>query len=312
MTVPSDNLKDFRRILDDTLALLDDTPSAQALVPDMGPPPLPSLLKQCEAALAQIEAQEVEPIRTLHHFACTGGTLISQCLAVSPNVFLFSEIDPLSIHHLPQNKRPFFPTDLLADLRYSPRPVPQYLKEDFFLAGLKSLHQNLSDLGQAIILRDHTHSQFCLGTDVSAGPHVSDLAAQVAPILSIVTVRHPLDSYMSLGKNDWIHFSPATLQEYCRRYLIFLEAYRGRPLFRYEDFLSSPKEQLRLMLDQLDLEPIDDFNELRDLFHLSGDSGRRGAVIAPRPRREISESLQAEVASSSAYAVLCKELDYIP
>ena len=37
-----------------------------------------------------------EPIRSVHHLACTAGSLISRCIAALPNVVLLSEIDPLS------------------------------------------------------------------------------------------------------------------------------------------------------------------------------------------------------------------------
>ena len=35
-------------------------------------------------------------IRTIHHLACTGGTLISKCLGSMPDVALISEVNPLN------------------------------------------------------------------------------------------------------------------------------------------------------------------------------------------------------------------------
>ena len=37
-------------------------------------------------------------LRTIHHFACTGGTVISKCLAALPQVMLISEINPINRH----------------------------------------------------------------------------------------------------------------------------------------------------------------------------------------------------------------------
>ena len=129
---------------------------------------------------------------------------------------------------------------------------------------------------------------------------------------SVVTVRHPLDSFLSLSANKWLHFSPATLEEYCQRYALFLKAYRDQPLFRYEDFLEDAPGVLQNILDALALEPAPDFSQLRPLFHFSGDSGRNTPRIEPRPRRDIPDALQHDKDTSPAYAELCQTLGYDP
>jgi hypothetical protein len=37
-------------------------------------------------------------VRTLHHVACSGGTLISRCLAALPDVVVLSELNPTNRH----------------------------------------------------------------------------------------------------------------------------------------------------------------------------------------------------------------------
>ena len=47
-------------------------------------------------------------------------------------------------------------------------------------------------------------------------------------------------------------------------------------------------------------------------IHLSGDSGRRGNEIAPRPRRPVPEGLVRLTQSDTAYRELCARLGYDP
>lgn len=60
----------------------------------------------------------VSPIRTIHHMACTGGTVFSKCLAVMPNVALLSEVNPLNRYG-----SAFEPTNPLLLLERSYRPL---------------------------------------------------------------------------------------------------------------------------------------------------------------------------------------------
>ena len=54
-----------------------------------------SLLDKCADVNEQyLDSKPV--IRLIHHFACSGGTLVSKCLSVMPNVFLLSEVHPHS------------------------------------------------------------------------------------------------------------------------------------------------------------------------------------------------------------------------
>ena len=80
--------------LDDALGLLGEYPASTDLVAGDDNPA--SLLDQCLDLCADRGAGGPEPVRLLHHFACSGGSLISKCVATMPNVQLLSEVDPLS------------------------------------------------------------------------------------------------------------------------------------------------------------------------------------------------------------------------
>lgn len=272
--------------------------------------PLPSLLEQCRRVSVEARTAESEPIRTIHHLACSGGTLIAKCIASLPNTHVLSEVDPLSAQ-AHASKEPFFPTDLIRLARVGSRSVDEQLLIDIFLAGLDVIYKNARAKGLRMIVRDHAHSQFYFG-DIQARPTVKEIVAQRFNLRSVVTVRHPLDSYMSLKNNGWIHFQPDSINEYCRRYHLFLDHYENTDLYRYEDFIAGPKAVLKKIATTLELRFDDSFEHLFSVHRLSGDSGRSGRVISPRPRRTVPDNVIENLTKSDNYRSLCKRLEYSP
>ncbi|HFQ15452.1 MAG TPA: hypothetical protein ENK41_03780 [Rhodobacteraceae bacterium] len=251
-----------------------------------------------------------EPIRSILHFAATGGTIISKALATAPNTTLLSEIEPLSTIHLNPKKSPFFPSDIIGDLHYSPRPVPNGIKNRIFTAGLRVLLEHLDATGGRLLVRGHPHSRYCAPETFPDVPLLNDLLGQIAPVLSIVTVRQPISSYISASKKGWLRYQPATYDEYCARYLKFLDDHKDLPVHRYEDFVRSPQSVMEKMCADLQLPMPADFEALIGLFVVSGDSGRKGGKIAPRPAREVPEELVQAVGTSENHKVLCARLGY--
>src|SRR5690606_33987373 len=149
---------------------------------------------------------EIEPpVRLVHHLACTGGTVISRCISAMPNVRLLSEVDPLSpLTH--QNK--FIPADLLGLAKLGSRPPDIETLLQIFREGVKVLHEDCRLRGLDLVLRAHSHSQFMHGPDIPPRPGLQEIVATAFPVQSVVTVRDPLDSYLSLLKNGWEHFTP--------------------------------------------------------------------------------------------------------
>lgn len=263
------------------------------------------------AAICDAQGQPaVEPLRTLHHFACTGGTLISRCIAAMPNVQLLSEIDPLSPGPSTGPKPRFAPTDMIAQLRQSTRGGDPALILEMFCADLQMIHADASARGQRLVLRDHAHSHYCRGAAVPERPNLREIVAPVAPTRSLVSVRHPLDSYTSLEQNEWLHFSPPTIDEYCRRQLKFLDAYEGLPIVKYEDFVDAPSAVMPRICDWLALPYQPLFEELYGAFKITGDSGRASRTITRHPRRAEAHAHQREALDSSHYRALCDRLGY--
>lgn len=294
--------------LDDAVALLGEFSVRGDLVPVAENPG--TLLDQCLALCAQADAAGPDPVRTLHHFACTGGTLISKCLAAMPNTQLLSEVDPLSTVQDDAGKSRFAPTDMIGLLRQSTRGTREELLIDVFLGELELVHAETVRLGQRLVLRDHAHGHYCHGPAIPARPGLRAIVARRFAVESAVTVRHPLDSYLALLNNGWMNYTPTGLDEYCRRYRVFLDDHAGLPVMRYEDFIDSPQDRLREICRHLQLPYADEFIDLFDVFTLSGGSGRAGNVIAHRPRRPITGTLAEEMDLSTHYSLLCQQLQY--
>lgn len=271
--------------------------------------PLDSLVAQCSALVENAPADP--PIRMIHHFACTGGTLISKLISATANTVLLSEVDPLSRLMIGNGRNPIFaPTDLIYNARVALRPVDDHVAVEMFQASLTVLQAHLQKSGQNLVIRDHSHSHFCTNEDPEARPTLRALVQQVTPVRSVVTIRHPLDSFLSLERNGWHHFSPFTLEEYARRYLLFVEQYRDVAMIRYEDIVAEPEPWTEKICEELALPFRPGLDAMLSITPMSGDSGRKASTIGSRSRRAISPDIQKQIVSSPSYEQLCCALGY--
>lgn len=308
---PKDLVSKLTVELDDALRLLKDSAHMVSTKNLSESQSLPSnLLDQCLALCKQHHAVKPEPIRTVHHFACTGGTLISKCIASMPNIQLLSEVDPLSTLLNPSAKRQFTPTDMVALMRHSTRGTSTELIINIFLNNLETVYSNSLGCGLRLVLRDHAHSHYCMGASIPERPNLLGIIATRYPALSVVTVRDPIDSFVSLKAFGSVHFSPPTFDEYCARYAAFIRSYEGSPIIRYEDFINDPPTEMFKICNYLNLPYNPNFSELFGVHRISGDSGRSGDIIEARPRRSISTKLLNEIETSTKYQDVRSLLGY--
>jgi hypothetical protein len=197
-------------------------------------------------------------VRTLHQLSCTGGTLIAKCIASMPNTMVLNEVDPFSKMLFQPESPKFAPTDLAALVRMGDPTVADNMLAELFLGQLRALHKRVVLEGRRLVLRDHNHGQYLFYDEPDRKKSLLALLRPEFSTCSVVTVRDPLDSYLSMRELGWIIFTPPTLDEYARRYHLFLDAHEGLPIFRYEDFLAAPQQEMRRLCDSLDLP----FNEL--------------------------------------------------
>lgn len=295
--------------LDGALALISRDHDLSRLPAPTARAPLPSLLERCEAAAVVAVAPRV---RLVHHLACTGGTLISRSIAALPSVVLLSEISPLSPLPSRASKPPFTPTDLVTQLRYSRFSATPELEWEMFRAALAPLLAAVVRNGQHLVLREHCHSSYCTGAAGVPVPGLASLLRGQVESVGVVTTRHPADSFASLSTIGWVHFAPATFDEYCQRYLVFLDDHSGAPIFRYEDFVRAPANELGSIASALGLVRSDDAVGLQNAIRLSGASGRSSAEISVRTRTARAEALIADSQGLASYRLLCERLGYAP
>lgn len=299
---------EFRALVDEALELLrgrERSVSGRDLLPDQ---PLPSLLDRCHQIVARSTRRDPVLIRTLHHLACTGGTLISRCIAAMPNVRLLSEVDPLSPL---MGSVTFVPSDVIRLSRYASRPVTTETEIKIFLAGLEAVLHDSRREGLDLVLRDHSHSMFNHSASSLDRQTLREMVRDLAPLRSLLTVRHPLDSFLSLVKMGWHkHFQPETLEEYCKRYGQFLNRHDDLVPMHYEDFVEAPEERMRWICTELDLAYDDSFLHTFQAVTMSGDSGRKGDSIRHHPRRPVPDEIAVQIPKSAAYAALCDQLGY--
>lgn len=310
----TNNAQKFIDCLKDADHLLDDYPSTGFSGADhtVSSPPLKkfdlSLFEEW-AKFSEPEVSQKQPIRLIQHLSCTGGTLISKCLAAMPNVALLSEANPLS----PLQKRgipKFTPTDLTYLAIQGGFPLIDELSEKLFTTNIGVISEHAQHLGKYLVIREHSHSDFLVGDSPKEMSTIKELLKDDHTILSVVTVRHPVDSYLALLNNGWVHYTPTSFDEYCRRYLLFTECNKAVPQHKYEDFVNEPQTEMKRICEALDLPFNEDFQDVFDLNILSGDSGRSSDVIESRKRREHEEGFRKELKESTTYFQLCEALQY--
>ncbi|WP_394692839.1 sulfotransferase [Hyphobacterium sp.] len=271
---------------------------------------LPELMEAARAFLNQNGAVGRRPLASIHHFACTGGTLFSKALASMPNVSLISELDPFTCRGFDKRSPRFAPTDLIGHLKYFRQDLPEAVTARAYEAALWSIYNDLTAYGLQLLIRDHPHSHYCIGAAVPERiAHVKFLRNTFGA-RSVVTVRDPVESWLSIQRLGWVFFNPSTFEEYCRRYILFLDDHKGLPVFRYEDFVLQPEAVMRTMCAALAIPYSDNFSLLLDAVFATGDSGRKGSRIQLRPPKPVSEHLQAEIDGSEAYSCLRERLGY--
>ncbi|MAD45502.1 hypothetical protein [Alteromonas australica] len=312
-----DDLKSMQRQLDDALKLLDNNdvsnrPDGESTnsLNHLQLNEAKSLIERCEKALEESRLNTKPTIRVIHHLACSGGTLVSKCLAALPNVFLLSELHPTSKLHMGGGKPKFLPADVITQARYANVPDIDALAWKIFVNNIKTTENHVSRLGGHLVIREHTHSDFCVGDSFEKKSSVVEHLSSEFNVLRVATLRDPIDSYLSLLSNNWEHFEPKGFAEYCKRVNTFISEYTSEQVFKYEDFVEDPKESIQKIAKVLDLPFSDSFLDTFDILKVTGDSGRSSDTISPRSRREISKDLSKEMKNERHYKILKEKFNY--
>lgn len=262
-----------------------------------------SLLARCDQ-ICEKHKQEKPTIRVIHHLACSGGTLISKCISAMPNVYLLSEVHPYTDLGIGKEKPQYAPSDIASLTKYAGIPRQKELATKLFKNAIDETYQHVAKLGGILVLRDHTHADFNTNEPIPEKSALVALLEDDYEIQSVLTLRNPIDSYASLVKNGWVHFTPQSFDEYCRRLLLLLEQFEPEQIFKYEDFLTEPQKQMEAIANALELPFDESFEDVFSMFKVTGDSGRSADVIGERERIAPVEILQ-ETEDSEHYSTFC-------
>lgn len=262
-----------------------------------------SLLTKCRE-ITQAYDQTKPKLRVIQHLACSGGTLISKCIGAQANVHILSEAHPtsnLAIRDTPS----FSPTDLAALSKYAHVPNVNELLTKLYHKNVMEINQHIEERGGSLVVRYHTHSDYHVGEGYAEESTFDAIFSDVCEVLSVLTIRNPIDAYSSLKNNGWIHYTPETFDEYCKRYLQHLKDLDSSSIFRYEDFVDDPQSTMMKICHALEI-PFDDrFVDTFGLIKLTGDSGRKSDVISKRDRR-VDKELLREVDKSKYFKQICE------
>lgn len=255
--------------------------------------------------------------KTIHHQACTGGTLISKTITAMHKVRLLSEVNPNGPF---TGAIQFEPTNLISQYCKRFGRNSEEFRFKYFSNQLELILDDCEKSNIHLVLRDHCHNEYMSSElHINRKPLIEaikfhcSLKAKTEPLIkSVVTVRHPLDSFLSCLKKGWVDKINRSLETYSERYIRFLEDYADLLVIKYEDFCEMPETQLKLIAAELDFPYDDTFIERFYKERLTGDSGRTSDIIKLPERREIPNEIKELAKTSEAYFRLCKRLDYDP
>jgi len=270
-----------------------------------------SLFERCDTICKEYDLNKdiKPPIHIIHHLACSGGSLISKCLSAMPNVYLLSEVHPHSNLQHNKNSIVFSPSDIARLALYSGVPEHNKLADEIFLNGVITSYTHIKKYGGNLILRDHTHSDYFRGDSTTPNSVVKILEKNFT-VLSLVTLRNPIDSFISLRENGWLNFKPNTFEEYCKRTLAFLSFFKDEQIILYEKFVESPLDEMKVGCLILDIKYNDMFVDLFDICSVTGDSGRKGNGIKARQRREIDSHELNNFYESESYKQIIERFPF--
>jgi hypothetical protein len=210
--------------------------------------------------------------------ACSGGSIICQCLAAMPGVAMLSEIHPdmgmlARANPLKQAQRAY---GLISEQELAAHFVEQ----------IRTIHANAQQRSMILLLRDHLHADF-----IAPGHYESRCAGVLGesmPMVRAASVRHPIDVWLGLQHNGWLEW---TIPQYCARLVHVARCAREVGFVQYEEFTLDPGATLEKLCALLEI-PFDaEFqNRLDSVSHITGASGRQSLAIEPRPRRQCDEA----------------------
>ena len=257
-------------------------------------------------------------LRVIHSLGGCGGTLLSRCLGVLPEVALLSEVNPLSLdffpelHPLNQDRQWLRLLSASEQKRFSEQDLHDGSN---FRALMETFHERAAESGRILVVRDYNYAEF-IGVPFLAHPPrrrvLCEVLSDLGPIRAIALVRHPVTQWISLRKHATVRRAALSPTEFADGYAAFTRDLGETSIFRYEDFVSAPEDQMRRVSACLDV-PFD--ISFREKFHTfdqaTGNFARKGETsIASAPQQAVAEKILKEFEAHAGMVEAAAALGY--
>lgn len=256
-------------------------------------------------------------IPVLRHLARSGGTVISRCIGCMRGVTMLSEVHPgnLTVTQPMRQAREWFGLITDADMARWKRTRPPTMLQFIALC-----EQRARARGSRLVIRDWTHLDY-VGVPFVRPRMGFGFAASLQgayDVAEAITVRHPLDQYLSLARMDVMR-GVLTPEAYLPGVRAFSEHAASVGFVRYEDFTRDPAAALRTLCERLTIAYDPSWAEKWTAYTtITGDSPRmpsRAAaerVIRPLERAAVPAGLHESFLASEDYRAACAALGYEP
>lgn len=220
-----------------------------------------------------------------------------------PNVVLLGELHPLT------SSMAFYPLDPLGQIawNYSDLLPPEERMYAMFRERLEPVVDLCRANRKNLVLRDHSHSDYL--TKRTPKTRLADALRGQYSLRQVVTIRNPIDAWLSMVKNGFAT-NLSGFEQYCDRYVRFLDDYADVPVWRYEDFVSDPGKVMWAICEELELPFLPGFEVRAAEVILTGDSGRRPTSITALTRREAPPDFFRSAVKLSAYRRISERFYY--
>jgi hypothetical protein len=256
-------------------------------------------------------------LRIIHTLGGCGGTLLSRCIGVLPGVALLSEVNPASVKLYPSFDPLYQDATWLRLLtktdaeHFSPRDLREV---ENFRQLIQVFYDRASAVGRQLVIRDYNYVEF-VGAPFRRDPprRLMLYAAlpRAIPTASIALIRHPVDQWLSLGKH-WPPASGAGPRAFCDAYAAFLRELGATTIFKYEEVIDEPEDQLRAVCANLSLRFAPSFMQRFHQFDgVTGDFTRlRDPSISPPARKPAPPEVMEEFRSSNSFRFILEKTGY--
>ncbi len=228
------NFEKFKEQIDNALEIIDQSGKVQlgAHAPeDTFGAPLPdttSLLERCDELVRQYEESSKPTIRVLHSLPCCGGGQVADILTAFPNTFVISDVHPE-----PPIYTYNFYSDITSQAVQSGLPVSQSVITGLFIENMRAISLSATKQGLSLVLRDNTALDYLYAEKAPSKSLVRVLEREFS-VESVLLLRDPIDAYASLVKNEFFGCLEVSFNEFCSRYLSFVEDYADARTIQWE------------------------------------------------------------------------------